>query len=211
MNENFSIRFDNTPEEIETAYKAFHTRYTLKKKLIYTVIYLIVVVLAADLIIKDMTNPAGYVAGGLALGILVFNWIKPVIIRKKMMQGLEALGTDETYTMTLFDDRIEIETEITSADKETEIVAVSRLGVFPVEEGSEAAKEIAEHPELVQDDTQVEKTIYRLAETEVLMSDQRDLLLMFVNRSFIHAIPKRCLSDEEVLAFKAYFEEKGLI
>lgn len=211
MSENFSIKFDNTPEEIECAYKAFHTKYTLRKKLLYTIVYLIVVVLAVDLIIKDMTNPTGYIAGGLALGILVFNWIKPVIIRKKMMQGLSELGTDELYTMTLFDDRIEIETEITSADKETEIVAVSRLGVFPVEEGSEAAKELAEHPELVKDDTQVEKTVYRLAETEICMSDQRDLLLMFVNRSFIHAIPKRCLSDEEILAFKAYFEEKGLV
>ena len=211
MSENFSIKFDNTPEEIECAYKAFHTKYTLRKKLLYTIVYLIVVVLAVDLIIKDMTNPTGYIAGGLALGILVFNWIKPVIIRKKMMQGLSELGTDELYTMTLFDDRIEIETEITSADKETEIVAVSRLGVFPVEEGSEAAKELAEHPELVKDDTQVEKTVYRLAETEICMSEKQELLLMFVNRSYIHAIPKRCLSDAEINAFKAYFEEKGLI
>ncbi|MBO6231313.1 MAG: hypothetical protein J6O50_12210 [Ruminiclostridium sp.] len=210
MNDNLSVRFDNTPAEIEAAYKAFQTKYALKRKLIYTIVYLIVVVLAADLIVKDMTNPTGYIAGGLALGILVFNWIKPVLIRRKMMQGMEELGTDELYTMTLFDDRIEIETEITTAGKETEVVAVSRLGVFPVEEGSEAAKEIAEHPELVKDETQVEKTVYRLAETEVCMSEQRGLLLLFVNRSFIHVIPERCLGAEEILAFKAYFEEKGL-
>jgi hypothetical protein len=211
MNENFSVRFDNTPEEIESAYIAFHNKYTLRKKLIYTVVYLIVIVLAADLIIRDMTNPMGYIAGGLGLGILVFNWIKPVLIRRKMMQGLSELGTDETYTMTLLDDRIEIETEIAPEGQETEIVAVSRLGVFPVEEGSEAAKEIAGNPELVRDGTKVEKTVYRLAETEICMSDHKELLLMFVNRSYIHAIPKRCLSDEEVLAFKTYFEEKGLI
>ncbi|MBR5089588.1 MAG: hypothetical protein IK093_09170 [Ruminiclostridium sp.] len=211
MNENVSVTFDNTPEEIEAAYKAFHNKYTLKKKLIYTVIYLIVVVLAVDLIIKDMTNPAGYIAGGLGLGILVFNWIKPVLIRRKMMQGLAELGTDERYTMTLYDDRIEIETEITSAEQETETVAITTHGVFPVEEGSDAAKELAEHPELVRDDTQIEKTVYRLTETEICMSDRHDLLLMFVNRSYIHAVPKRCLSADEVLAFKAYFEEKGLI
>ena len=209
MNENLSVKFDNTPEDIETAYKAFHTKYTLRKKLIYTVVYLIVIVLAADLILRDMTNPTGYIAGGLALGILVFNWIKPVLIRRKMMQGLEALGTDETYTMTLYDDRIEIETEITE-NAETETVAITTHGVFPVEEGSEAAKELAEHPELVQDDTKVEKTVYRLAETEICMEDRNGILMLFVNRSYIHAVPKRCLGTDEMLAFKAYFEEKGL-
>ena len=211
MNENISVTFDNTPEEIEEAYKAFQTKYALRRKILYSVVYLIVVILAVDLILRDMTNPAGYIAGGLALGILIFNWIKPVIIRKKMMQGMAELGTDERYTMTLYDDRIEIETEITSAGQETEVVAITTHGVFPVEEGSEAAKELAEHPEKVKDETQIAKTVYKLAETEVCMSDQRQLLLLFVNRSYIHAIPKRCLGTEEMLAFKAYFEEKGLI
>jgi hypothetical protein len=205
------IVFDNKPEEIEEAYKQFHNRYTLKKKLIYTVIYLIVVVLAADLVIKNPTAPAGYIAGGLGLGILVFNWVKPVLIRKKMMQGLADLGTDETYHMRLYDDRIEIETEIRPADAETETVAITSRGVIKVEEGSEAAREIAEHPEMVKDDTQIEKTVYMLANTEILLCDCKELLLMFVNRSFIHAIPKRCLNDVQVLDFKAYFEEKGLM
>ena len=113
--------------------------------------------------------------------------------------------------MTLYDDRIEIQTEITSPEQETETVAITAHGVFPVEEGSEAAKELAEHPELVKDETQTEKTVYRLAETEICLSDQHGLLLIFVNRSFIHAIPKRCLGDADILAVKAYFEEKGLI
>jgi|GEM_PF-1671068 len=209
--EILKVRFDNTPAEIEEAYKAFHNKYTLRRKLIYTVVYLIVIVLAADLIVRNPTNPAGYIAGGLALGILVFNWIKPVLIRRRLMNSINALGTDETYNMTLYEDRIEIETEITPENAETEIVAISTHGVFPVEEGSEAAKEIAENPGLVQDETKVEKTVYRLAETEAVMIDHKELLLLFVNRSYIHAVPKRCLGDKEMLEFKAYFEEKGLI
>ncbi len=211
MDEKLRITFDNTPKEIETAYNTFHRRYTFRKKVIYTIIYLIVIVLAADLIIKDYTNPAGWIAGGLGLGILVFNWIKPVLIRRKMMESLAELGTDEQYTMTLYDDRIEIETVITSEEKETETVAITAHGIFPVEEGSEAAKEIAEDPGLVKDDTRIEKTVYKLTETEVCMSEQRGILLLFVNRSYIHAVPERCLSEEEILGFKAYFEEKGLV
>lgn len=211
-NEILKVRFDNRPEEIEEAYKEFHNRYTLRRKIIYTVIYLIVIVLAADLVVKNPTNPTGYIAGGLALGILVFNWVKPVLIRKKMMQGMAELGTDEVYNMSLFEDRIEVETEITPTDDaETETVAITSQGVIKVEDGSDAAKELAEHPEMIRDDTKVEKTVYRLAETEIVLSDRKELLLMFVNRTYIHAIPKRCLGDKEILEFKAYFEEKGLI
>ncbi len=212
MNETLSVSFDNSPKEIAAAYKAFQNKYTLRRKLIYTVVYLIVIVLAVDLVVKYPSNPPGWIAGGLALGILIFNWIKPVVIEKKMMESMAELGTDETYTMTLYDDRIEIETHITQADDaETETVAITSQGVIPVEEGSEAAKEIAEHPEMVQDETHIEKTVYRLEETEIVMSEQRDLLLVFVNRSFIHCIPERCLTAEETLAFKAYFEEKALV
>ena len=208
--EILKVRFDNAPAEIEAAYKAFHDKFPLRRKIIYSVIYLIVIVLAADLIIRNPTSPMGYIAGGLSLGILVFNWVKPVLIRKKMMQGMADLGTDETYNMTLFDDRIEIETEVTPADAQTETVAITAHGVFPVEEGSNAAKELAEHPELLKDETQIAKTVYRLAETEIFMADRKDLLLIFVNRSYIHAVPKRCLGDKEILDFKSYFEEKGL-
>ncbi len=210
MNETLTVGFDNTPQEIAAAYKAFQNRYTLRRKVIYSVVYLIVIVLAADLVVKNPTNPTGWIAGGLALGILIFNWIKPVIIEKKMLASMADLGTDEKYTITLYEDRIEIETQITQEDVETEVVAITSQGVIPVEEGSDAAKEIAEHPELVQDETQVQKTVYRLAETEIVMSEQRGLLLIFVNRSYIHCIPERCLTTEEVLAFKAYFEEKAL-
>ena len=211
MNDTLSVSFDNSPEEIAAAYKAFQNKYTLRRKIIYTVVYLIVVVLAADLVVKYPANPPGWIAGGLALGILIFNWIKPVIVEKKMLASMAELGTDETYTMTLYEDRIEVETQITQADAETETVAITAHGVIPVEEGSDAAKKIAEHPELVQDDTQTEKMIYKLDETEIVMSEQRDLLLVFVNRTYIHCIPERCLSTEETLAFKAYFEEKALV
>ena len=211
MSEIVKVKYDNTPEEINAAYRAFQNKYTLRRKIIYTIVYVIVIVLAADLIVKNPTNPAGYFAGGLAVGILIFNWIKPVIIEKKMMRSLEQLGTDETYEMRLYDDRIEVETDIVPEEAETEIVAISTSGVVKVEEGSDAAKEIEEHPELVRDDTEkVEKTVYKLAETEICMGEGKDVIFVFVNRSYIHAVPRRCLSDSEYLDFKAYFEDKSL-
>ena len=210
MKEILKISYDNTTEEIEEAYKNFQNYFLLKKKIIYTVIYLIVLVLAADLVIRDNTNVMGYAAGGLALGIMIFNWVKPALIRRKMINTLSQLGTDETYMISLFEDRVEVETVITPEDK-TETVAITRHGVFPVEEGSEAAKELEEHPELIKDETQTEKSVYRIAETELLLRETPDLLILYVNRALFHTIPKRCLGTDELLSFKSFFEERAMI
>ena len=48
----FDIRFDAETSEIETGYKAFQNRYLLRKKVLYTVVYVIIIVLGVDLIIK---------------------------------------------------------------------------------------------------------------------------------------------------------------
>ncbi len=203
----FQIRFDARTNEIETAYKAFQTRFTLKKRILYTVVYGIVIVLGVDLILKNPTGLPGYIATGLAAGILLFNWIKPLTVRKKLVQTLSELN-DETYIASFFDDRIEIETVVEKTPEEqTETVAISNTGIYKVEEGSEAAKELAQHPA---EQEEIPKTVYPLAETELCFEEKDGLLFLFVNRSYIHTIPLRCLSDEETERVRAYFSEKGL-
>ncbi len=209
MEELFKVTFDAKTEEIEKAYITFQNRFSLRKKIIYTVVYAIVIVLGIDLILKNPSGPAGYIATGLALGILVYNWVKPVLIRKKLVTTLSELN-DETYTASFFDDRIEIETVISEDDAETEIVAVTSKGVYKVEEGSDAMKELEENPELLKDETKPEKTVYKLAETEILFEEKDELFLIFVNRAYIHTIPKRCLSDIEQQQLKTYFGDKAL-
>ncbi|MCM1335338.1 MAG: hypothetical protein NC084_02345 [Bacteroides sp.] len=211
----FQIRFDARAEEIETAYKAFQSRYALKKKILYTVVYLIVLVLGVDLIVKNPTGIAGYIAAGLSAGILLFNWIKPVMIRKKLVKTLAELD-DETYTASFYDDRIEIETVIEKnendkdKDKDKETIAITASGVYPVEEGSLAAEEAkkAEAENEKKQNEPIPKTVYRLAETEIFFEEKDGLFLLFVNRSYIHTIPGRCLAEEEKARLKEYFDEK---
>ncbi len=201
----FSINFDAKTEEIAEAYTAFQNRYTLRKKIIYTVVYLIVIVLGVDLIIKNPTNLAGYIATGLAAGILLFNWIKPLTIKKKLMQTLSELN-DETYVMSFYDDKLTVET-IIDKTAETETVAITTKGIYTVEEGSEAEKELLENP--VQEE-EVQKSVYNLSETEVFFEEKNGIFMVFLNRAFIQTIPLRCLSDEEQQMVRNYFSEKGL-
>ncbi len=201
----FQIKFDAKTEEIETAYKTFQTRFTLKKKILYTVVYAIVIILGVDLIIKNPTSPAGYIATGLSAGILLFNWIKPITIRKKLIQTLSELS-DETYIMSFFDTKIEIETIIDNSAP-TETIAITHSGVYTVEEGSEAEKEMPEPPAKSEE---IPKTVYNLSETDIVFDEKDDLFMLFVNRAYIHTIPARCLSDDEKIQIKKYFSDKGL-
>lgn len=201
----FSITFDAKTEEIAEAYTAFQNKYTLRKKIIYTVVYLIVAVLGIDLIIKNPSNLAGFIATGLALGILLFNWIRPVMIKKKLMRTLSELG-DETYVMSFYDDKLTVET-IIDKSAETETVAITSSGIYTVEEGSEAEKELMENPPK---EEEIQKSVYNLSETEVSFMEKNSIFMVFLNRAFIQTIPLRCLSEEEQQQVRSYFEEKGL-
>lgn len=201
----FSITFDANTEEIAEAYTAFQNKYTLRKKIIYTVVYLIVVVLGIDLIIKNPSSPPGYIATGLAAGILLFNWIKPITVKKKLMKTLSELD-DETYVMSFYDDKLTVET-IMDKTAETETVAITSTGVYTVEEGSEAEKELMENPPK---EEEVQKSVYKLSETDIFFEEKNGIFMVFLNRSFIQTIPARCLSEEEQQQVRSYFEEKGL-
>ncbi len=205
----FNIRFTADTPEIEKGYKAFQNRYLLKRKVLYTIVYVIVLILGIDLIVKNPSGIPGYIASGLALGILLFNWIKPVMIRKKLMASLDALGTSEEYVMTFFDSKIEVET-IIDPNAQTETVAITPNGIYTVEEGSEAEKDL---PEAVKDQPQaseIEKSVYRLSETELALDEKDRLLLIYINRSNFQTIPLRCLSDEQAELVRNYFSERGL-
>ena len=202
----FQIKYDANPEEIETAYKVFQNKYALKKKILYTFVYLIVLVLGIDLIVKNPTSPAGFIASGLSAGILIFNWVKPVMIRKKLVKTLAELDSSETYVMSFYDTKVEIET-IIDTSVETETVAITHNGIYTVEEGSEAEKEMLEN---APKEEEIQKTVYNHIDTEMLFTEKDGLLMLFVNRSFIHTIPVRCLSESEQEQVKAYFSEEGL-
>lgn len=202
----FDIRFTAETPEIETGYKAFQNRFLLKKKVLYTIVYVIILILAIDLIVKNPTGIAGYIAGGLSLGILLFNWIKPIMIRKKLMASLDALGTSEEYEMSFYDNKIEVET-IIDPNAETETVAITANGIYTVEEGSEAEKELTEEVKT----PEIERSVYRLSETELALDEKNGLLLIYINRSNFQTIPLRCLSEEQAELVRGYFEERGLV
>lgn len=208
MNKLFEITYDNTIPEIETAFRLFQKKYALRRLAIFTVVYLIVIALGVNFIVTDYTKPYGYILCALGLGVLVSTWTKPAGVRKRVVATLSEFS-EEKYTAVFSDDRIEICTEIIDSGRETETVAITGAGIIPVEDNSEAAKELAESPEKI-NEPQVDKSVYKLAETELCSEETDDCYLLYVNRSLIYVFPKRCLSQAERERLASYFDDKSI-
>ncbi len=206
MKKLFEIKYDNNITEIETAFKLFYKKYATRRMIIFTIVYAIVIALGINLIVTNYTAPYGYILTALGLGVLVNTWTKPVSVRKKLVATLSELN-EEKYTAVFGEDRIEISTEIIESSEETETVAITTKGIITVEENSEAAKELAEQEP---PKPEIQKSVYKLAETELFSMETGDCFLLFVNRSLIHVFPKRCLSDEESRLLSEYFDDKAI-
>ena len=197
--EKFDIKYDNSNQEIETAYKLFQRKYMLKRNIIFTVVYAIAAGLGVNFVIGNSANMAGYILIVLGLGMLFSTWARPVYARKKLMKTLESLG-GETYTAAFAEKHITIDTEILP-DEETEIVAVTRDGVMTVGEGVEIPPE----QEIKHDKTKIE-----LAANMLDSMETEEMFLLFLNRALIYIFPKRCLSEEQTEKVRNYFDDKNI-
>ena len=197
--EKFDIKYDNSNQEIETAYKLFQRKYMLRRNIIFTIVYAIAAGLGVNFVLGNSTNMAGYILIVLGLGMLFSTWARPYYARKKLMKTLESLG-GETYTATFAESHITVDTEILP-DEQTEIVAVTPEGVMPVGEDVEIPPE----QEIKHDKTKIELTSNILDSMET-----EEMFLLFLNRSLIYIFPKRCLSGEQVEKVRGYFDDKNI-
>lgn len=197
--EKFEIKYDNSNEEIETAYKLFQKKYMLRRNIIFSVVYAIAAGLGVNFIIVNSVNLAGYILTVIGLGMLFSVWARPYYARKKLMKTLESFG-GETYTATFAESHITVDTEILP-DEKMETVAVTRDGVMTVGEDVEIPPE----QEIKHDKTKIELAANMLDSMEI-----EEMFLLFLNRSLIYIFPKRCLSEEQVEKVRNYFDDKNI-
>ncbi|MCL2632941.1 MAG: hypothetical protein FWD34_00320 [Oscillospiraceae bacterium] len=111
------INYDVTLPETEEAFKAFWRKYSLKRTLLFSVVFLIGVGLFANMIYTNLNSMFGWIGAGLSLGMLSSIWLRPVRARKKLISTLEVMN-EEKYTAIFDTSTIEIETIV--ADNEEE-------------------------------------------------------------------------------------------
>ena len=116
--ETIKISYDNTNAEVEQAYKRFLHKYTFKRSVIFSIVYLIAAGLGLNLMITAPSQIYGYLVFVIGLGMLFSVWARPYYARKKLIRTLESFSR-ETYTAEFRKESIEIQT-IILPDEETE-------------------------------------------------------------------------------------------
>lgn len=187
------IKYNMTLDEISDGFKLFWKKYQLKKAIIYTVVYSIALVLGVDFVVKNHENFYGYLLIGIALGLIVFNWYKPVMIRKKMLNTISALA-EEQYITEIYPDKVQITTEI-----------------LP-DENSEENNENSDGEENSDEEKQENVVTTYYFGSDFLDAMENDkMFLLFVNRSLIYIYPKRCLSDSEQDTLREILTSKSIL
>ncbi len=197
--EKIEIKYDNTLAEIETGYKLFLKKYTLRRSIIFTVVYFIAALIGIDFVIHDQTSMPGYILIVIGIGMIISTWGKPVVARKKLIKTLQSFG-EEKYTASFSEKVIEIDTEILP-DEELETVAITPQGVMTVDRDVEIPPE---------QEIKHEKTKIELNSNRVDSMETGEMFLLFLNRSYIYIFPKRCLTEEQSKALHDYFEDKNI-
>lgn len=197
--EKIEIQYDNTLAEVEEGYKLFLRKYTLKRSIIFTVVYAIAAAAGIDFVIHDYASMPGYILIVLGLGMIISTWGKPVVARKKLLKTLSSFG-EERYNASFTEKSIEIDTEILPDDR-LETVAITSQGVMTVD------KDVEIPPE---QEIRHEKTKLELTNNSLDSMETENLFLLFVNRSYIYIFPKRCLTEEQISAVHGYFDDKNI-
>lgn len=187
------LNYNMTLDEISEGFKLFWKKYQFKKCVIYTIVYAIALVLGIDFIIKNHENFYGYMLIGISVGLIFFNWYRPVMVRKKMLDTISGLA-EENYITEIYSDRIKITTEILDEPKEKEN---SGEDSKEEENGEEAPKE------------SVTELLFGSDTLDALENER--MFLLFVNRSLIYIYPKRCLDKESQDKLRQIFTEKAIL
>ena len=124
----FSINYDVTIDEIKTAFMLRWRKYSIRRTIMFSLVFLIATVLFVNMMFDgEVRTMIGGVGAGLAMGFMINLWLKPRRILKRLITALEMLG-DEKYTAMFGDTTIEIETVQKVEDEEAIEKTVYRLG-----------------------------------------------------------------------------------
>lgn len=194
------IEYSMNLDEISDGFKLFQRKYQLRRTILFTIVYVIALILGIDFLIRDINNFYGYVLVGLSAGLIFYAWYKPVLIRRKMISTISSLA-EETYISEFYKDKIKITTRIMPEDEANP------------EENSEAVeKSDAEqnYGEESQKEEDVVTTLY-FGSDYLDALENENMFLLFVNKRLIYIYPKRCLSDEEQDKLREILKEKAIL
>ena len=187
--------YDNTNSEVDSAMRTFQYKFSSKRGILAIVAYSLLLVAAVVMAILNPTMYPVYAAIIVCAGGLFLSLTAKKRLRKKVIQALDSMDP-ETYHCSLFDDKIEIETNIRAN------VIIDKMS-----EDSEN-EEISSMTEVVPDEIKPIKSVFKFKEDMLDFAENRDCLMLVVARRQFYCFPKRCLTEEQQNIVREHLSEK---
>jgi len=110
------INYDVTIPEMQTAFMQFWAKYSLKRTIMFSIVFMIAIFISITMIINNQGIIA-WILMGLAAGFLANLWLKPRRACKRLVMVLNTMY-EEKYSAVFGDSAIEIETIVHSEETE---------------------------------------------------------------------------------------------
>jgi len=125
------LSYDNTIPEVQTAFMEFWKKYSLKRTILFSLVYAIAIALFVNMILNG-TMMFGGIGAGLSAGMLLSVWLRPRRARKRLTDALE-LSSAETYSASFCDTQIEIETVTENEETQVSVYQLSTEELYSKE------------------------------------------------------------------------------
>ncbi len=179
------VIYDITREEEMTSFKMYQKKYSFVGKIIRSIIFLGLTTFFFLNLYKEPNDVKNWALFGISLGFLIFIWIQPIMVRKNLLNAMEAIREDK-YKFTLYNDRFSIQT---------------------VEFGKINEEEILEEDEEVLTPDKVAPLMYEFEQNGIEYIETNSVFIIFIKKYTYYTIPKRCIDDNTICIISQKFTE----
>ncbi len=184
----FEYSISNDEENI--AFKQFQKKYVFKKNLIKSVLFLILLGLFIDQVVRKPDYTMGWVLITICAAFLFLIWYNPYKIRKNLMKALKEIEND-VYEFELYPEYFSIKTLYFSDNDE--VTSLSQLEEN--EEDQITPSEVA--PREVYFDKE-----------DVAIDEIEEMFVIYIKKQTLYSLPKRIISSIQQEEMRKIFTDK---
>ncbi|MEG0614599.1 MAG: hypothetical protein RR540_02490 [Oscillospiraceae bacterium] len=173
-----TLNYGITEEEYKTAYKAYQKKYVFQKSIIYSAIFLVIILLFLQQVLVKPDYTVAWFCIAVCVIIAGYGWFEPFSIRKHVFKSLENIRDDQ-YTTDFFDGRIRISTKIADQDQ------------------SETSEEKEE----------IRPTILAISPASMQVLELSDMYLLVIRKKLFYLVPKKSCSEKDTEKINEIFEK----
>jgi len=187
------LEYNIANDEENIAFKEFQKKFVLKGNIIKTIIFVILLALFADQVIRQPDYTLGWGMICVIVIILFVIWYNPIKIRKNLIKALKEVEND-THKFELYPDYFTITTFCNNENSET--ISLSEF------EKSQENEEDEDDPKVIGPITvNLDSDLVSAVEIE-------ELIAVFVKKQTNYVLPKRVISNAHLEEIRKVFKEK---